>query len=78
MRFVDDDVFEAEFFECGLLDEAYFVARYAHFEVLSDESVRNDLCALFFGSREDDDVHVRSPLFELARPVLESRFGDDD
>ena len=55
MRFVDDFVFEAEFFECGLLDEAHFPVRYAHFEVLRNMSVRDDVCALFFGSREDDD-----------------------
>jgi hypothetical protein len=29
-------------------------------------------------SGEGDDVEVRSPLFELARPILGRRFGNDD
>ena len=71
VRFVNDDIFEAEFLEGRFLDEADLVARYTYFEILWDELVGDDLCAYLFGLGEDDNVHVRSPLFELARPVLE-------
>jgi hypothetical protein len=71
VRFVNDDIFEAEFLEGSFLNEADLVARYTYFEILWDELVGDDLCAYFFGLGEDDNVHVRSPLFELARPVLE-------
>ena len=47
MCFIDDYLFEAEFFERGLLGETYFITRCAHVEVLTDESVRNR--ALSFG-----------------------------
>ena len=50
--------FETEFLEGWFLDEADLVARYAHFEILWDESVRDDVFTLFFGSGEDNDVHI--------------------
>lgn len=71
MRFVNDDVLETEFLEGGFFDEADLIARYAYFEILWYESVRDNLRALFLGPGEDDDVHVWSPLFKLVRPVLE-------
>jgi hypothetical protein len=71
VRFVDDDILETEFLEGRFLDEADLVARYADFEVLRDESVRDDFCALLFCTGEEDNVDIRSPLFELARPILE-------
>jgi hypothetical protein len=55
--FVNDDVFETEFLEGRFLDEADIIARYAHFEMLWAESV-HDVFVLFFGSGEDDDVHI--------------------
>jgi predicted enzyme involved in methoxymalonyl-ACP biosynthesis len=78
MRFVDDDILEAEFLERRFLDEADLITCYADFEVLRDESVRDDFCALVFCTSEEDNVKVRSPLFELARPILESCFWDDN
>jgi hypothetical protein len=78
MRFVDDDILETEFLECRFLDEADLVTGYADFEVLRNESVCDDFCALVFCTGEEDNIEVRSPLFELARPILESCFGDDD
>ena len=71
VRFFNDDVLETEFLEGGFFDEIDLIARYAYFEILWDELVRDDLCAFFFCPGEDDNVHVRSPLFDLARPVLE-------
>jgi hypothetical protein len=71
VRFVDDDILETELLEGGLLDEADLVARDAHFEVLWDESVRNNIWALLLCAGKDNDVDVWSPLFELARTILE-------
>jgi hypothetical protein len=70
VSFVDYNIFETEFLEGGFLDQADLVARYTNFEILRDESVRDDLCALFLGTSKDDDVHVGGPLLEFPRPVL--------
>jgi len=77
MCFVDDIIFEAELLEGRFLDEANFVTRDANVEILRNEPICDDLCALFLGASEDDNVHVRGPLFELTRPILRGRFGDD-
>ena len=61
VRFVNDDVLETEFLEGRFFDEADLIARYAYFEILWYESVRDDLRALFLSPGEDDDVHVWSP-----------------
>jgi hypothetical protein len=63
---------KVNFLKVDVLKETDLVARYAYFEIFLDESVRDDLCALFFGPVEDDGVYIWSPLFELAGPVLES------
>ena len=72
MRFVDDDILEAELLEHWFVDEAGLVTCYADFKVL-----RDDFFALVFCMSEDN-VEIRSPLFELAPPILEGHFGDDD
>ena len=77
MCFIDDNIFEAEYLEGEFLNEANLVTRDANFEILRNEPVCNDLCALFLGASEDDDVHVGSPLFELARPILKGRFSNN-
>jgi hypothetical protein len=69
--FVDDDVLEAKFLEGRFLNQANFVACDADFKVLWDESVGYYVCALFFHPRQDDNVDIWSPLFELMHPVLE-------
>lgn len=78
MRLVDDDVFEAKFLECALLDEAYFVGRDADLEVLGDQAIGNDFCALLFAAGEDDDAEVRGPLLKFAGPILESGFWNNN
>jgi len=71
VRFADGDVLRTEPLEGGILDEADLVARDAYFEVLEDEPVCNDACALPLCAGKDDDGGARSPLFEPARPILE-------
>jgi hypothetical protein len=78
VRFVDDDVVETKLLEGGLLDEADLVATDAYFEVLRDESVRNNVCALLLCASKDAEIDDWSPLFELAGLILECRFGDDN
>ena len=78
MGFIDDNILETEFLERRFLDEADLVTCNADFEVLRDESVRDDCCALVFCTGEEDNVEVRGPLFELTRPILEGCFWDDD
>jgi len=77
MCFINDNIFEAEYLEGGFLNEANFVTHDANFEILRNKPVCDDLCALSLGASEDDNVHVRGPLFELARPILKGRFGDN-
>lgn len=78
MRLVNDNVLERKLFECTALDEADFIRRDEHFKVLWDERGRDDLGAFVFGSGEQDDIEVGCPFAELACPVLEGGFGDDD
>ena len=77
MCFINDDIFEAKYLEGGFLNEANFVTHDANFEILCNKPVCDDLCVLSLGASEDDDVHVRGPLFELACPILKGRFGDN-
>lgn len=78
MRFVDHDIRKRELLERGTLDKADFVRRDANFEVLRDETGSDRLGAFFFRAGEGDNMRVWCPPFELACPVLESGFGDDD
>lgn len=78
MRLVDNDIFEAELLKRAFLNEAYFVAGDADVEVLRDEPASDDFGALLLGTSENDDIDVRRPPFELASPVLQGRFWDDD
>ena len=55
VRFVDD-VLETKLLEGGLLDEADLVAPDAYFEVLRDESVRNNVCALLLCASKDAEI----------------------
>jgi len=78
VRLVNDDVFETKFLEYTFFDQADFVACDADFEVLRQEPVRDDFCTFLFGTREKGDVEVRTPLFELARPILQRGFWHND
>lgn len=50
----------------------------AYFELLRDESVRNDVCALPLCATKDAEIDDWSPLFELPGLILECRFGNDN
>jgi hypothetical protein len=66
---VNDGMFGSKFL--GFLERGRFRSSLCILRNLL-ELIRDDLCALFFGPREDDGVYIWSPLFELARPILKS------
>ena len=78
MRLINCDVFEGEFLERGLLDQTQLVCGDADFEVLREEPIGDDFCALLLSTCQDSDIEVWGPFFKLPRPILERRFWDDD
>src|SRR6266567_6399286 len=78
MRLVNDDVLEGKLLQRRLLDETHLVRRNADFEILRNKSSGDNLRTFVLRARECDDPKVGSPLGELACPVLERGFWDDD
>ena len=78
MRLVNDDIVKAKLLEYAFFDQADFVTRNTDFEVLRQETVRDDFGAFFFGACEKRDVEVGTPFFKFTRPILQRRFWYDD
>ena len=71
MRFVNSNVFEGEFLERGFLDQAQLVSCDADLEILWEEPVGNDFCALLLPASQDSDMKVWGPFLEFPSPILE-------
>jgi len=70
MCLVNSDVFEGEFLERGLLDQTQLVSRDADFEVLWEEPVGNDFCALLLPAGQNSDIEVGRPFLKFSGPIL--------
>jgi len=70
MCLVNRDVFEGEFLERGLLDQTQLVCRDADFEVLWEEPVGNDFCALLLPAGQNSDIEVWRPFLKFSGPIL--------
>lgn len=70
MCLVNSDVFEGEFLERGLLDQTQLVSRDTDFEVLWEEPVGNDFCALLLPTSQNSDIEVWRPFLKFSGPIL--------
>jgi len=70
MCLVNSDVFEGELLERGLLDQTQLVRRDADFEVLWEEPVGNDFCAVLLPAGKNSDIEVWRPFIKFPGPIL--------
>ena len=70
MCLVNSDVFEGEFLERGLLDQTQLVSRDTDFEILWEEPVGNDFCALLLPTSQNSDIEVWRPFLKFSGPIL--------
>lgn len=78
MSFVNNDIFPGKFLQGCLLPLANLVGSDADIEFLSEDGLLTDRGSLILVSSENDGPEPRNPVCKFTRPVVESRFGNND